>query len=162
MNLRGGPELKRRLRAIKATFKPIGKRWADDFVAMAKPAVPVGTHEGPDGHRPGHLRKSIRRKNASMRRATVTADYWAFFVDQGPKAHVITPGGGRGLKGREARGLGRSRILGPWQHECRTVFARRVQHPGYPARPFRVRIAMAAARRNPMAQELIQLWNDAA
>ena len=36
MALRGSPELRRRLKAIKTVFKPAGKDWTEQTVAAAK------------------------------------------------------------------------------------------------------------------------------
>ena len=139
MALKGGPELRKRLRAISQSFKPIGKQWADDTVRLAKPRVPVRT---------GRLRQSIRRRNATQKRATVAAHYTAFFVDKGPKAHDI--------KARRAKGLvfeGRG---------GRTIFTPKVRHRGYAGRPFRKQAAQEALARNPAADEIIRAWNRAA
>lgn len=137
--IKGGRELRARLKAISQSFKPIGAKWADDTAKLAKARVPVRT---------GRLRQSIRRRNATQKRATVVAHYTAFFVDKGPKAHAI--------KAKRARGLvfeGRG---------GRTIFAPLVRHPGYHARPFRQKAADEALRRNPMATEVIKAWNQAA
>lgn len=139
MKIRGGRELKARLRAIRQSFKPIGRKWADDTVRLAKPRVPVRT---------GRLKQSIRRKNASQRKATVVAHYTAFFVDAGPKPNVI-----RAKKGRFLAFEGRG---------GNTIFAPRVRHRGYRGRPFRRRAAIEALKRNPMAEEVIRAWNEAA
>lgn len=136
-NLKGTNELRARLRAIQTSFKPIGREWADTTAGVAKPMVPVRT---------GRLRASIRRKNASMKLASVAAHFTAFFVDAGPKAHTIVP--------KKANRLA-------FQVEGRTVFARKVSHPGYRPRPFRERAATEGLRRTPMAQQMIKLWNSA-
>lgn len=135
MILKGSAELKARIKAMRLAFKPIGRSWADEYVKVARPMVPEKT---------GRLRRSIRRKNASQRKATVAAHYTAFFVDAGTVPHPIRPKKGRGLS---------------WQAGGRTIFSRRVMHPGTRARPFRVRAARESLRRKPMAQELINQWN---
>jgi len=137
--LKGGRELRARLNAISESFKPIGRNWADDTARLARARVPVRT---------GRLRQSIRRRNASKKRATVVAHYTAFFVDKGPKAHDI--------KARRAKGLvfeGRG---------GRTIFAKKVRHRGYAGRPFRAQAAREALDRNPAAEEIIRAWNRAA
>jgi len=133
--LKGSRELRARLRALKTAFKPIGRQWADDMVQIARPEAPVRT---------GHLRKSIRRRNATMKKATVYADYWAFFVDAGPKPHEIKPK--------------RKKVL---MFGDPPRFAPRVSHPGYAARPFIDSSARKALDRNPMAEEVIKAWNEA-
>ena len=139
MALKGGRELRARLKAISQSFKPIGKKWADDTARIAKPRVPV---------RSGRLRQSIRRRNASQKRATVVAHYTAYFVDKGPKPHDIKARRGR-LLVFEGRG-------------GNTIFAPKVRHRGYAGRPFRDRAAKEALARNPAAEEIIRAWNAAA
>lgn len=136
--LKGGPELRRRLKAISLTFKPVGRKWADTTAELGRAQVPVKT---------GRLRRSIRRKNASQKRATVAAHFTATFVDGGTKAHDITAKTGGTLAFTGSRG---------------PVFARKVHHRGARAQPFKKRIAREGLRRTPMAQELIDLWNKAA
>lgn len=136
--LKGGPQLKARLRAIKESFKPIGREWADTTAKLARDKVPVRT---------GRLRKSIRRKNASQRRATVVAHFTAFFIDPGTKAHDI--------KARRAGSL-------VFEGRGGTIFAKKVHKRAYKGKPFRKEAAREALRRNPMAEELIKQWNRAA
>lgn len=135
VKLKGTPEFRARLRAIQTTFKPVGKKWADTTAAVAKPMVPVRT---------GTLRRSIRRRNATLKRATVVANFTAFFVDAGTKRHTIVP--------KKASSL-------VFQSQGRTVFARKVDHPATRPQPFRDRAAAEGMRRTPMADILIQLWN---
>lgn len=139
MSLQGGPALRSRLKALRVAFKPIGRTWADGAVDVMRPQVP---------HRTGRLRKSLRVKSATQRKAVVGGHFTAFFVDAGPKRHAIVSkhAGGLIFKGRSGR----------------TIFAKRVSHPGYRGRPFRARAAHEALRRNPMAQGLIKQWNSAA
>lgn len=138
MALKGSRELRARLKAISLTFKPVGKEWADLTVKLMRPQVPFVT---------GRLRRSIRRRNATQKRATVVAHYTAYFIDKGAKAHAIRPKRARMLR---------------FQAEGRTVFARAAQHRGFRGRPFRQKAARAALDRTPMAEELIELWNKAA
>ncbi len=136
-SLKGSAELKARLRAIQTSFKPIGKRWADTSADVGKGMVPVRT---------GRLQGSIKRKNATLKRATVYAHYTAFFVDAGTKRHDIVPKKG-------------SRLV--FQSQGRTVFAKKVDHPATRPQPFRKRMAEEGLRRTPMAEEMIKLWNSA-
>jgi len=138
MSLQGGPQLRARLKAIKQSFKPVGKAWADETVRQMRPRVPVQT---------GRLRRSFRVRNASQKRATVVGHFTAYFIDKGPKPHVITA--------KRAGNL-------VFQAQGRTIFARKVHHRGYRARPFRQRAAEEALRKNPMAAEVIRQWNAAA
>jgi len=136
--LKGSPELKARLKAIRGTFKPLGREWADEVVVIAKPMVPVQT---------GRLRGSIRRRNATQRQATVEAHYSANFVDAGTKRHTIVP--------KKAKGL-------YFTDGGQTVFAKRVDHPRTQARPFKARAEHEALRRKSPLQALLKQWNGAA
>lgn len=149
MALRGGPQLRARLKAIKVSFKPVGRAWADETVRLARPMVPVRT---------GKLRRSIRRRNANMKRATVVANYTAYFVDHGTKRHAIQP---KSVSGSRRGGVGTASFL-KFEAGGRTVFARKVFHPGTRGSHFRNRAANEALRRNPMAAEVIKAWNAAA
>lgn len=136
--LKGAPELKARLRAIKQTFKPIGREWADTTVTLVKPQVPERTGKG---------RRSVRRKNASMKRATVSALWYVGVLDKGAKAHTIEP--------RKAKAL-------RFQSSGRTVFSKKVHKPATRGRGFAIRASRESLRRHPMAETLIKMWNSAA
>lgn len=138
MSLKGGPQLRSRLRALKGAFKVYGREWADGTVVEARPRVPV---------REGKLRRSIRVRNASQRRATVVANFTAYFVDRGPKPHVI--------RAKKARNL-------VFQAGGRTIFTKQVHHRGYRGRPFRHAAALASLRKHPMAAVVVKAWNQAA
>ncbi len=138
MSLKGAPELRARLKAIKLTFKGYGKTWADETAAQARRRVPVRT---------GRLKASIRRKSATQKRATVVAHYSANFVDAGTKAHDI--------KARRA-----PRLI--FQAGGRTIFARKVHKERIAARRFKRPAADAALAKYPIKDTMIQLWNEAA
>lgn len=153
-NLKGAPELRKRLKAISATkvFTPLGKAWADEAVSLGRNRV--SSYSMPFSGRDPRYRliPSIRRKTANQRRAVVVASYHAYFVDAG------TQGGGVSSRANRARKSGLGAVA------KRTIFApKRVKsHRGYPARPFRAYMAQEALRRHPMADELIAAWNAAA
>jgi hypothetical protein len=136
--LRGGKELRARLKAIGQVFKPYGRIWADDAAAEMKRAVPVRT---------GRLKGSIRRRNATAKRATVVGHYSSNFVDAGSRAHDIN--------------AKRAPFL-VFQAGGQTIFAKRVHKQRIAARPFKRRAALKALRDNPMSDELKKLWNNAA
>lgn len=138
MSLQGRKQLNARFRALRQVFKPAGKAWAEETVRQMRPRVPVRT---------GRLRKSFRVKNASQRKATVAGHYTAYFVDKGPKAHVIKPR--------------RSKVL-RFESGQNTIFTRKVNHRGYRARPFRQRAAEEALRREPLVGQVLDAWNKAA
>lgn len=135
MALKGSAELRARMKAISTTFKPAGREWADKTADLGKVMVPVRT---------GRLRGSIKRKNATQKRATVSAHYTAFFVDAGTKRHEIVPKRSSGLV---------------FAAGGRTVFAKKVDHPGSRPQPFRQRAAEEGLRRTPLAAHMIKLWN---
>ena len=138
MSLQGKRQMQARLRALSQSFKPIGRKWADDFVHIAKPQIPVRT---------GKTRRLMRVRNANMKRATVVGHFVSYFIDKGPKAHVIRPKKHTALK---------------FNAGGQTRFARQVHHRGYRGRPFRERSAREALRRNPMAKTVIEQYNKAA
>lgn len=136
--LKGSPELKARLKAIKQTFKPVGRQWADTTVQLVKPQIPERSSKG---------RRSVRRKNASMKRATVAAIHYVGILDKGAKAHTIEPRKAKSLRFNDGN---------------RTVFSRKVHKPATRGRGFAIRASRESMRRHPMAEELIRQWNDAA
>lgn len=138
MTLHGADDLRARLKALKKAFRPIGRKWGRAAINAGRPMVPVDT---------GRLRRSMRILSASEKRARVGAHYTAYFVDKGPKAHLIAP--------KRAKRL-------VFEKQGRTIFARKVHHRGYRGRPFRKRMAEEGLRNTPMAQELIKQWNEAA
>jgi hypothetical protein len=138
MSLQGGPQLRARLKAIKEVFKPVAREWAKETVKAGRPMVPGKT---------GRLRRSFKVKSVSGKRAVVGGHYTAYFVDKGPKPHII--------KAKKAKGL-------VFQGRNGTVFARSVNHRGYRGRPFRQRMAEEGLRRTPAAEEVVKLWNQAA
>ncbi len=150
MSLKGGPELRARLRAIKQSFKPIGKGWATDTAAHARSHVP---------HRTGRLMRSIRVKNASQRKATVVGHFSANFVDAGTKAHDIRPKKSRTLA---FTGTVSGPSIGGGSSGGRTIFSKRVHHPRTKAQRFKRAAALEGLRKNPMALEVIRQWNEAA
>lgn len=146
--LRGGPELRARLRAIKTVFKPLGRAWADSYVALARPRLPAKT---------GKLRRSLRRRNASMKRATIVASYTAFFIDHGTIPHVIKP---KTVSGSRRGGPGTAKTL-VFNGRKGTIFTKAVNHRGIRARPFRKYANREALRLNPMALFVVKAWNAA-
>jgi hypothetical protein len=137
MALKGGRELRNRIKALRLVFKDVGRKWGDAASRKMRPRVPVKT---------GRLRRSFTVR-ASQRRAQVRAHYTAFFVDAGTKAHRIEP--------RKAKVL-------RFEKGPRTIFAKRVDHPRVRARPFRAESARQALSETAGAEALIEAWNRAA
>lgn len=138
MALKGSRELRRRLKAIRTVFKPVGKKWGEETVRLAKSRVPVRT---------GKTQRSIRIKNASMRKAAVQATWGARFIEQGTKPHPIKPKRFKALK---------------WSQNGQPMFAKKVSHKGTKGKPFLRNSAREVLDRSDMLNELIQLWNEAA
>ena len=105
---------------------------------VARPMVAVRT---------GKTRASIRRRNASTRKATVVAMFTAIFIDQGTKPHTIVPKRARALYFTDG---GQPR------------FVPRASHRGQRAKPFREEAMRRSIRNKPMADRLIREWNSAA
>jgi hypothetical protein len=132
MALKGSPELKARLKALRTAFRPIAKAWAETTVPMYHadaPVRPSSMHAG-DGHTPGRLANSFRVRERTRTRAVIDGHYTAYFVNKGVRPH--------------------------------TIFSRGIHHPGYKARPFLKRDAWEALRKHPMSEALIDVWNEAA
>ena len=137
MALKGDKQLRARLRAIKQTFKPVGKAWATDTVAYSRAHVPVKT---------GATQKSIRVRNASQKKASVVGKFTVNFIDAGTREHNEKARKGKVMK----YGTGTP------------MFRKRVHHPRVGARPFKRNAAEYGLKKNPMALTLIKQWNDAA
>lgn len=136
--LKGSRELRRRLKAIRTVFKPIGRRWADGTVRRAQRRVAVAT---------GKTKRSIRRRNASQRKAAVVATGGARFLEAGTQAHPIKA---RRFQAMKFNVAGQPR------------FAKKVKHPGMRKQPFLRNSAREELEETPMLDELLRLWNEAA
>lgn len=140
MALKGSAELRRRLKAIKTVFKPAGRQWADATAQEAKRRMQTGPNAT------GKTRASIRRRNASQRKATVVGNYPVNFIDAGVKAHDIKPKKMRMLK---------------FESGGQTIFAKKVHKRAQGARPFKKDSAEAGLRKVEILRDLIDLWNKA-
>ncbi len=138
MKIVGGDALRARLQAAGLMFKDYGRQWADTAAADMRGRVPVAT---------GRLKGSIKRKNATKKRATVAGHYSANFVDAGSKAHDIFPKRKPSLI---------------FEVEGRTIFAKKVHKQRIAARRFKRPAALAALHKHPMKDALIDRWNAAA
>lgn len=137
-SIKGAPQLRARLRAIKVSFKPIGREWAEDTIDELRPRSP---------HRTGKGISSYRVKNSTMTKATVSGIYYMSMLDKGTKAHDIVPR--------------RASVL-RFQVGQRAVFAKKVHIKAKQGLHFAKRAALEAMRQNPMAEALIKEWNKAA
>lgn len=139
MALKGKREFRARLRSIGTAFKPVGREWAETTVRLAKPQTPQIT---------GRTRRSMRVRNASMKRATVVGSFVARILDGGAKPHTITAKRAPALVFKARSG--------------QTIFARKVHHRGVRAKGHVKRSAEEALRRTPLAKKIIDEWNKAA
>jgi hypothetical protein len=140
MALRGSRELRARLKAIRTVFKPVAKDWTAITVDEAKRRLSTSVDTG-------KTRASVRRRNASQRKATVVGNYPVNFIDAGTKEHDIKPRRVSVLK---------------FNVGGNTVFARKVHKRRQPARPFKRASAEAGLRKVEIIRDLIELWNRAA
>lgn len=136
--LKGTDDLRKRLRAIGQTFKPLGRKWGRETVALSRPQIPVVT---------GKTRRSLRVRHANMKRATVYGSFVAGIIDRGAQPHTI--------KAKRAPRL-------VFQAGGRTIFARSVHHRGVRGKRYASRAGREALRRVGMAQALVDQWNKAA
>lgn len=137
-SLKGSPELRRRLKAIKTVFKPAGRDWADATTREARRLVQVNT---------GKTRNSIRRRNASQKKATVVGNYPVNFIDAGAKEHDIRPKTAKALK---------------FTSGGTTYFRPKVHKQRQAAHPFKAKAAQRGLEDVDIIGDLIQLWNRAA
>ena len=138
MKLTGARELRARFKALRQVFKPIGRQWADGTVRRAKGRVRV---------RSGKTKNSIRRQNATQRKAAVSAGYGARFLDKGTVPHE--------LRARKVRAM-KFNVAG------RPMFAKRVHHPGAKAQPFLRVSAREELASSDKVDTIIRTWNSVA
>ena len=138
MALRGSKELRARLRAIKTVFKPVGRQWTEETTRLARSRVRVVS---------GKTRNSIRRKNASMTRASVVASGGARFLEAGTVPHPIKA---KRMTAMKFNASGQPR------------FSKKVKHPGSAKHPFLRQSGRDALAKIDMLRDLIDLWNKAA
>lgn len=136
--LQGADALRTRLKALKVAFKPVGRAWAEETVRQVRPRVPRRTGRGA---------ASVRVRNASQTKATVSAVFYVGILDKGAKAHDEVP--------RKAKAL-------RFQASGNTIFSKKVHKPRQEGKHFAAPAAKEALRKNPMADELIKQWNQAA
>ena len=138
VDLQGAQELRRRLKAIRLVFKDAGRDWGDETASQMRRRIPVVT---------GATRDSIRRTNASQRKAVVGGSYIANFIASGSKAHDITPKNFSTLK---------------FEDGGRTVFARKVHKRAIAGRPFKRASANEGLKKVNLFKRFVDLWNKAA
>lgn len=133
MSLRGVAGLRNRLNAAAHSTRPMAAAWGDAYVQVARPQIPVRT---------GKTRQSVQRSHVSDHGAEIVGSQVAVMIDTGTDAHPITGGLAFKMNGH-------------------AVFARKVNHPGMRARPYRKRAADEAVRRADFGDILVDAWNRA-
>lgn len=136
--LQGADQLRARLKAMKLGFKDVGRQWADETAQVARTMVPSRT---------GRTRSSIRRKNATQRKATVVGFYPVNFINAGAKEHDIQPRRTSVLKFKAGGDV---------------IFRKKVHKRAQPAHPFKRRAGEEGLRRVHILDRLIERWNRAA
>ena len=137
-NLIGADDLQRRLKAMRLSFKPMGKDWATGTASQANRTAP---------QRSGRLAKSHKVKSATQRRATVVALFYGRFVNRGVRPHAI--------KARNSPSL-------IFNVGGRTIFAKAVRHRGHRGTRYVDKAAQRALREHVSTDALIDAWNKAA
>jgi hypothetical protein len=138
-SLKGGPELKARLRAMRQEFKPMGRNWAQDTASTSNRTAPRGAT--------GRLGRSHKMRNATQRMATVVAIFYGVFVNRGTKAHTIVAKNAPNLV---------------FTAQGRTIFAKKVAHRGIKGTRYVDKAAQGALRKHVSVKALIDAWNRAA
>lgn len=137
--LKGSRELRARLKAVRESFKPMGREWAEETRDNARQLT--RSHR-----RSGKLDRSFRVR-ASLRKAGVYSRFTGVFLNSGTTPHVI--------RARRSPSL-------IFTAGGRTIFAKRVAHRGQPATRFAWKAARAAFREHTLRDTLITAWNRAA
>lgn len=137
MNLHGADQLRNRLDAMTRSTRGYPRDWADAYVQVARPQIPVKT---------GATRESVHRAQVTNDGAEIAGSAVALWIDTGTGRHTIEP---------------RHDVL-VFAKTGRTIFSRKVDHPGQRARPWRERALLEALRRNPLVDRVVGAWNRAA
>lgn len=156
MALKGSPELRRRLKAIKMVATPAERAWADAAAKSAKRRL------GPY-RRTGKTISSIHARVSQKKgRMEVVGLYTVNFIDAGAKAHD-EPKSRYTKTGRLRRGkaAGTGKLL-KFAVGGKTVFAKKVHKRAQPAHPFKAAAARDGLRKVDPIGELIKAWNRAA
>lgn len=133
MKLTGVNGLAARLNAAARSTRPMASDWGDEYVKVARPQIPVRT---------GKTRQSVHRAEVSEHGAQIVGSQVAVMIDTGTGPHAITGGLAFKMNGQ-------------------AVFARKVNHPGQRARPYRKRAADEALRRSDFDGHVVDAWNRA-
>lgn len=137
VRITGIPQLEARLHAIQRAPAAYGAAWGEHAIENMRSRTPVRT---------GATRRSYQLA-PGIDRVGIRGSKVAFFIDEGVRPH-------------DERARGGGTMVFP--EGGRTVFAKKVHHPGYGAKPFLRRAADDAAREAKWAETVDRLWNGAA
>jgi hypothetical protein len=135
--LKGAPQLKRRLTAIQRVRQVVGPMWADKATRYTKAATPSRT---------GKTRASIKARREKTR-PRVVGSHVVRFIDAGSKAHDI--------EAKKVQALKFTAGSGP-------IFRRKVHKARIPARPYKRAAAERGLREVDVNAQVRNLWNQAA
>lgn len=138
MKITGGSDLRARLASIPAGAPEMVAVWAEDAARRMRDTAP-------NAKRP---QSSQFGTKARGHRAAVYGAFWWIFVDRGAKRHTIF-GAGRQNPPDTLK----------FSRGGRTIFAKKVNHPGQRRQPFISRAAQEALDGSPLAAVIIKRWN---
>jgi hypothetical protein len=138
VRFKGGPQLKARLASIPAGAPAMVNVWADNAAQRMRDTAPNAT------------RAESKKFTTKVRgvRAAVYGAFWWIFVDRGAKRHTIY---GSGRKNPPDTLM--------FSRGGRTIFTKKVNHPGQRRNPFISKAAQDAFAAGPITAEIIKIWN---
>ena len=137
--IQGIKNVQRGIKALRTSFHPLGRIWADETVTLARQKVEPF-------RRSGRTQRSIRRKSSGRYHASVTAKYGAKYLEHGAPPHTITPSKAKRLR---------------WKDGGTVRFAKKVDHPGAKRKKFLRPAARESLEKLPMLKTIIDQWNRA-
>lgn len=151
--------------ALYRRFEALRQGKAERMILGQFGLLAVGYAKAKAPRKTGNLRRTIRVESVDEREQTVRVVAggsrevgYAAMVEFGTRPHVIVPRRRKALAWGGARRLSGSLRKGA----SPTRFARRVRHPGTPARPYLVPGAEQALREVGLADAVVRAWDDAA
>jgi hypothetical protein len=134
LRIKGGPELRARLRSIGAAGADLERAWAHE-------AAPKIASDAP--RRTGALAASVQ-EGTSKGRGAVFGNYYGVILDRGTRAYPITAKSGGTLR---------------FEYKGRTIFAKKVQRKRLRRRPFITRGAQAALESPAIGAAILKAWS---
>jgi hypothetical protein len=134
IRIKGGPELKARLRNVIASKAEITRVWADDAAKRIESDAP---------RRTGALARSITPA-VERDRSVVKGNWYGIILDRGTRAYPIVPRRASTLK---------------FDYRGRTIFAKKVLRRRLRRRPFITKGAQDALRAAPIYAEIVKAYS---